>query len=203
MWFLTKQHSDSRSKIGEATVASAELIGIGILGVIDKDARDAIGGMSGLGGAITIEEFFGVAMISGDYGDTTKLMNGLDDTLQRDIDGFHCGNCWLKLAKMANHVATWEINAQKIVLFGFDSSNELVGDLGTFHPWTSIEWLGIGRNLFIDFPVRNVVAVAIEIIGDMTKLRLQRLFLPENIIGYPQLTSFAVAGSKESNPILP
>ena len=73
--------------------------------------------MGGFWRTVRIEEFFGVAMVCRNDCNTAELINCLHDTLQADVDRFHCVDGWLHFTKVADHITARIVDAEKIILF--------------------------------------------------------------------------------------
>ena len=116
---------------------------------------------------VFVEELFGVAVVGDDDKDALSLANFGGEASELEVDGFHRDNCRFHVRGMADHVATGEIQADKLIIV--EIFDNFIGDFGGLHPRASIERDGVGRNFDEIFFIGLFVAVAVEIISNMTE----------------------------------
>ena len=117
--------------------------------------------------AVFVEELFGVAVVGDNEKDALSLANFGGEASELEVDGLHRNNGCFHVCGVADHVATGEIQADKMIIV--EIFDNFIGNFGGFHPRASIEWNGVGRDFDEIFLIGFLVAVAVEIISNMTE----------------------------------
>ena len=93
-----------------------QAVTLGVLGVVVENTRDGIGGVGGLGVAVAVKQFFGIAVVSGDDEDAAGAVNGTSETFKSKVNGFQGNNGGFKFGEVADHIAAGKIDPDEMEL---------------------------------------------------------------------------------------